>query len=429
MQLAFDVGPAPMQVGAVLELEAGVDLAAARAVLADRIAAVPRLRQVLMRPPPGCGRPVWVDDARFDLGHHVRQVTCPGPGDERALGRLAAAIVAEPLSFARPLWVAVLVTGLARGEAALVIVFHHVMADGVGGMALLSRLVDGVAPGEGPPFPLPPPSWRRLAEEATRQRLRTLRRLPTTLARIWKARRGLRPPPTHRPAATSLTRRTGTIRDVLIARVPLAAVVATAHRVAGSVNDVVLAAVGGALGALLEERGEVVDRLVVSVPVSARTAGTVDLGNRVGVMPVPLPTGGDRRDRLTEIAALTAARKEGNRRSSPDLLQPLFRGLAALGLMRPLIDRQRLVDTLVTNVRGPGDPVTILGRRVTAIVPVANVTGNVPLAFAVLSYAGALTVAVVVDPVAVPDAERLTMLLQAELNGLIAQSEASPPPR
>src|SRR5665647_2171159 len=82
MQLAFDVGPVPMHVGAVLVLDAGpgVELAAARDAFADRIAAIPRLRQRLLRVPLGCGRPIWVDDTTFDL----RRPSAPRRASHRA---------------------------------------------------------------------------------------------------------------------------------------------------------------------------------------------------------------------------------------------------------------------------------------------------------------------------------------------------------
>ena len=92
MQLAADVGPAPMHTGAVLVLGTGPGFSVeqARRLLGERIAAVPRLRQRLYRAPPGCGRPFWADDPAFDLCHHVRQVPCPAPGDQRALLDVAA---------------------------------------------------------------------------------------------------------------------------------------------------------------------------------------------------------------------------------------------------------------------------------------------------------------------------------------------------
>jgi len=176
MQLATDVGPAPMHVGAVLFLDTrpGFSVQEAQRLLGERVHAVPRLRQRLRRAPPGCGRPFWADDPAFDLRHHVRQRPCPPPCDERALLEVAAAVTGEPLPRSRPLRSATFVTGLAGGGTGLVIVMNHVLADGIGGLAVLARLVDeapGLPPG-GPQaagFPVPAPGTRR--PHARRRRL------------------------------------------------------------------------------------------------------------------------------------------------------------------------------------------------------------------------------------------------------------------
>lgn len=99
MELASDFGPLPLQVGAILVFGSGESLAVGevRDALADRICAIPRLRQQLISTPPGCGRPVWVDDPEFDVARHVHEVACSPPGDEDALLRAAAGVVTVPL--------------------------------------------------------------------------------------------------------------------------------------------------------------------------------------------------------------------------------------------------------------------------------------------------------------------------------------------
>src|SRR4051812_26129778 len=136
--LAMDPGPLPSQGGAILRL-AGSPAAACpaglRRLVAGRAGAMHRLRQRLVRSPLGCGPPVWVDDPGADPANHVRLTSCPPPGDDRALLDLAAAVMTTPLPSGRPLWSAVVVTGLADGGSALLVVLHHVVADGVGGLA------------------------------------------------------------------------------------------------------------------------------------------------------------------------------------------------------------------------------------------------------------------------------------------------------
>jgi hypothetical protein len=136
-----------------------LDLPHTQALLAERARAVPRLRQRLIGTPPGCGHRIWVDDPDFDIRRHVREARCPAPGDERALLDTAVTVITERLPRSRPLWSAVFVTGLAGDAVAVVLVIHHVLADGIGGLAVLANLADH-APGRPQaayPFPAPPP--------------------------------------------------------------------------------------------------------------------------------------------------------------------------------------------------------------------------------------------------------------------------------
>ena len=119
---------------------------------------------------------------------------------------------------------------------------------------------------------------------------------------------GTRPP--RRLPATSLNRPTGPRRRLDVVAADLAAVGDLGHAHGGTVNDVILAAIAGALRALLASRGEQLDLVTVSVPVSARQVATGgQLGNQVGMMPVALPAGGDLAARVTRIAAITRERK------------------------------------------------------------------------------------------------------------------------
>jgi diacylglycerol O-acyltransferase / wax synthase len=426
MQLATDVGPAPMHVGAVLVLGTGPGFSVpeAQRLLGERIRAVPRLRQRLRRALPGCGRPFWADDQAFDLRHHVRQRPCPAPGDQRALLDVAAQVAGEPLPRSRPLWSATFVTGLAGDRTGLVIVMNHVLADGIGGLAVLARLVDenaGLPPvsPERDGFPVPVPRARTLAAEAWVARARRLTGLAGSAHTIRQGLAelgGARPP--HRLPPTSLNQPTGPRRRLDVVTADLAAVHDLGHAHGGTVNDVILAAIAGALCALLASRGERLGQVVVSVPVSARREATAgQLGNQVGVMPVALPASGALTGRITQIAAITRQRKTAAHGSSMALLGPLFRLMAAAGLLRWFINRQRLVHTFATNLRGPGQPLTFAGAPAQMVIPIPNTTGNVTVTFAALSYAGKLMITVLSDPSRVPDVAVLTAALHQELGG------------
>ena len=424
MQLAVDVGPAPMHVGAVVVLGTapGFSVEHARQLLGERICAVPRLRQRLYRAPPGCGRPFWADDPAFDLHRHVTQVPCPAPGDRRALLDMAAVVLGEPLPRSRPLWSATFVTGLGNDGTGLVIVMNHVLADGIGGLAILSSLVDESAdlPPAGPPavpFPAPAPRAGTLAADAWAARARRLADLPATVRTIRQGMAelgGARPP--RRLPPTSLNRPTGPQRRLDVIAADLAMARDLGHACGGTVNDVILAAVTGALRELLASRGERLDPVTVSVPVSARQqASGGQLGNQVGVMPVALPAAGGLAARVTQIAAVTRERKRAAPGTSAALLGPLFRLLAPTRLLRWFFNHQRLVHTFATNLRGPAQPLTFAGAQVQAVIPIPNTTGNVPVTFGALSYAGTLWLTVLSDPARVPDVRVLTAALRREL--------------
>ncbi|MET9232225.1 wax ester/triacylglycerol synthase domain-containing protein [Lentzea sp. NPDC003310] len=385
-----------MQVGAVIVLER--DPGDVVSLLAERIRTVPRLRRRLVRTPFGCGRPIWVDDAGFDIAKHVDRLRCPSPGDEQALLDIASTLVTRPLPLSSPLWSATLITGLAGNRAALVFVFHHVLSDGIGGLAVLAKLVDGAPRTEPAPFPAPAPSRGQLAKD-------TWFRLPRPISFA-----GLRRPSAG--ARCSLNQPTGPRRRQTMARADVSRLHTAAHRCGGTINDALLTAVTGALATLLASRGEHVDELVVSVPVSTRRMTTADhLGNSTGVMPVALPTSGTPPSRLARIAAVTRSHKK-----SPASVVPVFRLLKAIGVAEWLTNHQRLVHTFVTNVHGPDQPLSLGGTPIVGLLPLSATTGNVTVAFAALSYAGALTVTVVADPDRVPDLAVLTEALQVELD-------------
>jgi hypothetical protein len=135
-------------------------------------------------------------------------------------------------------------------------------------------------------------------------------------------------------------------------------------------------------------------------------------------MPVALPATGEPFQRLAAIGRITRRHKTADPGASAALLVPTFRLLARLGLFRWFVDRQRLVTTFVTNVRGPDRRLSFLGAPVTAVIPVTPTMGNVTVAFAALSYANTLTITIVADPDHCPDLPRLASALQDELDRL-----------
>ena len=195
-----------------------------------------------------------------------------------------------------------------------------------------------------------------------------------------------------------------------------------AHRHGATVNDAVLVAVAGALHRVLLRRGEEVDSLVLTVPVSARrTASGPALGNMVSPIIVPVPVTGDVGLRLVQVATEVRARKAAATGPPPiAVLGWLFRRLAALGGYRWYMNHQRRFHTLVSHLRGPDEPLAFGGSTIRSAVPVGVAEGgNATVYFEVLSYAGAVTIAVIVDPDHFPDLDVLVEGLRAEADLIV----------
>jgi diacylglycerol O-acyltransferase / wax synthase len=431
LQLHFGTRPAETQVGALLVLasDAPLGLAELRETVADRIRAVPRLRQRLHTTPPGCGRPIWVDDPDFDISRHVTETPCPAPADEAALLDLVAAAVTAPLPDGRPPWAMTLVHGLPDRRSGLVLTFHHVLADGIGGLAVLASLVDGAAEPPGRDFPRPSPTPAQLALDAARLRARAVRRLPAGTRRMVSALIQVRQVLLARAPSCSLNRPTGPRRSLAVVRADLDAVRDRAHAHGGTVNDVVLTAVAGALHDHLAASGEQLHDVVASVPVSGHAAGDTErVRNQAGVVPVRVPAGGDAVRRLEETAERTRVVRSTARGATAMLLEPLFAALARLGVVGWFTAHQRRVNTFVTNLRGPDERLTLLGAHIVDVIPIGAISGNVAVAFGVLSYAGELTVTVVVDPDVCPDVAGLATRLQRQLDVLTSPVRPTPVP-
>ena len=417
--LATDRGSVPMQIGAVLLLDEGSAPEAEElaSIVEQRLARVPRLGERLRRAPWGCGRPYW-EGAPSGVKGLV--TLAAAPTEDAELVDAAVDEVVRRLPRDRPLWRAVVYTDPAGRARALAVVMHHVLADGIGGLAVLAELVDTDVDGTREPDRALRPGRRTLARDAWTRRWSALRAAPDTLRGLVSGLRELGGIPRQGAGRTSLVQPTSPRRRIEVVEVDLEAVIGAAHARGATVNDVLLVAVSGALRHLLVARGEQLDEVLISVPVSGRrAASSEDLGNQVGVLPVAVPLVEDPAVRLAAVRAQRARLgTSAPRASSGAVLSVLFRGLAALGIFQWFVRRQRLVHTFLTNLRGPTEPLDLAGGRIRRLVPIAIVPGNVTVSFDALSYAGRLLVSVVYDPDHLPDHALLADMLARELTGL-----------
>ncbi len=419
-------------------------------MIASRLHLVPRYRQRLAFVPLQQGRPVWVDDPHFQLRYHVRHTALPKPGGDKDLARLAGRVFSQALDRGRPLWELWLVEGLAEDQFALLSKTHHALVDGVSGVDIATVLFDtspdplpvGAPEQEWVPRPLPR-SAQLLADalleratvpaEITRGVRRAIRGPRQMAARVGSAVAGVSAMTMAglQSAPPSLFNvKIGPHRLFTWVRADLAEFKAIKNALGGTVNDVVLAAVTGALGRYMRLHGEITDgvELKAMVPVSVRAdLEKGALGNRVAAMWAPLPVGEvDPRRRLQQIANAMTGVKESGQAVGAQVLTELS-GFAPPTIMAQaarLQARQRLFNLVVTNVPGPQFPLYMLGRELQAIYPMVPLAENTTLGIAIMSYNGQLNFGLTGDLDALRDLETLA----TELRGSIEELRAAAAP-
>lgn len=435
MQWQADVGPVPQHIAGLLHLGTATITAEELADhLRQRLAGAALLARYPVKPPFGAGSPIWLADDG-PVGDHVRIDHHAAHDDERLLAR-ATALMSQAFTPGRAPWAAhVLVDGDGR-PAAVLVVLHHVLADGLAGVQLVAALTGPdpagiVADHERASRALPsvPPPWPALARDAWATRLRGLRRVPSAVRRVRPALHELGFGRGTVAPRSVLNRPTGATRRHAAIDLPEQSLRSAARAAGGSLNDAVLTVLADVLAEQAAQRGEGIDPVVVSVPVAARRRAPVPAGradsvstNAVGVMPTPVPTRGALVDRIAAVAAWRHARLEGEGEgagASLPVVLAAFRVLHALHLVRWFTDRQRLVTTFATTIPGPPDPVTLIGIPVTRITPLVLNQGNTTIAFATMTYAGQLTVGVVADPTCGPDPSTVADRLRDRLLALL----------
>lgn len=437
MFLEIEDASVPMHVGSVALFEAGPLLCEDGGLDLDRILSFaevqlhksPRLRQRL-ETIPLFDRPVWVDDPRFNLLYHMRHTALPIPGDVRRLKRLAGRILSQQLDRGKPLWEIWLVEGVEEGRFGVITKLHHCMADGVSSGDLLSMLM-----GTRPDYePGPAPEWiprerpkgpRMVADEVVRRVTGPLSLLEhawgqdpsedasgsadvldfvKSAARgAWRAAQaGLRP-----VSETPLNVEIGPHRRFDWMRLPLADVRRIGRAAEGTVNDVVLAIVAGAVRSFLERRGcgTAGIEFRAAVPVNLRTeTDRGEPGNRVSSMIATLPV--DEPDpwrRLERVVETTRDLKRSGQSQTVDLIGRVADWLP-LGVMARVSQASgRAVNMIVTNVPGSQLPVYMLGARMLESYPLVPLMTNEALNIALFSYDGWLFWGFNADWEAVPD--------------------------
>jgi len=432
----------------------------------SRLHLVPRYRQKIAELPLGVGRPVWVDDPNFNLEYHVRNSALPTPGGEEELRRLTSRIFSQRLDRTKPLWEMWLVQGLEDNRFALITKTHHCLVDGIAGLDLMTTLFDtGPVPREAGDddgwLPRPEPSQADLLASGVKGLVETgleiagglagaVTRPQATLGKLRErlegigevAWAGLNPPP-----PTPLTTEIGPHRRFEVVRERLTDLKEIKNVFGGTVNDVVLAVVAGALAKFMLSRGIRTEGLELRacVPVSVRpgddhTSG----GNQLTQILCPLPVYiDDPLARLENVKETMGGLKDSKQAMGATTIASMedFAPPTILAQASRLHFASRMYTLLVTNIPGPQIPLYVLGRELQEVVPVAFLGGNRSLAIAIMSYNGGVYIGLIGDYDALPDLDIIAaglsesiaeLLLLARLEGgrrLEAEVTQGPRPR
>ena len=389
-------------------------------------------------PPLEAGRPLWADDVNLNLTYHIRHTGLPEPGSEEELKQLAARVFSQQLDRSKPLWELWLVQGLERDRFAILTKTHHAMVDGVSGVDIGTVLFDLE--------PVPKPATRRRLEagpgaedlalvtraahdiasapiKLAEPAIEAVRSPETTAGRIAEGLEGVGevvgafadPAPD-----VPLNQEIGPYRRFVWARSELATFKRIKDSLGGTVNDVVLAVVTGALREWLHGRGIRTEGLELRalVPVSIRAEDERgDLGDKIAMMRGPLPVYvEDPVRRLRIVSEEMEGLKPPSRRSAPKSFpvsttsrrrrcSPRPRGQLLYPPLQP--DRHQCPRAPV--------PLYVLGREMEEIFPVAFLPQNHVLAVAILSYNGRIGFGLLADYDSVEDADSIADGVAASL--------------
>jgi WS/DGAT/MGAT family acyltransferase len=450
--LGMETASTPMHVGGVAVFQPppeGFDHDRLVELVRQRIGLVPRYRQRVRSVPGRLANPVWVDDEDFDVSYHVRRSALPKPGSRAQLKDLVARLQSRPLDRSRPLWEIYLVEGLADGQIAIITKTHHAMVDGISAVDIGTVILDL----EPTPREVPDDDWEPKRE-------------PGALALVAGAVTELATRPTAvvdtaRTAVRDVRATVGTVAELaggvlsqvkVLARPapdsPLNVPIGEQRRFGmadtaledyrrvrrthgGTVNDVVLATVSGALRTWLLTRGEKVTSTTVvraMVPVSVRNdAEKGELGNRVSAFFVDLPVGeGSAVMRLHQVSFAMRAHKESGAAVGAEALVSLT-GFApptihALGARAASMMTRRLFNLVVTNVPGPQFPLYAAGARMLSVHPVVPLAKNQALSIGLTSYDGGVYYGLNADRDAMPDVDVLAACIEESLAELVGSS-------
>lgn len=436
-----------MMVSGVITFADPIDYDQFRKVIERRFLSFKRFRQIVVQPRLPIGMPYWELDSKFNLDNHLHRVALPSPGDKTALQEMASDLMSMPLDFSRPLWQMHLIENYGEGSA-VIMRLHHSIADGMALVFVLLSITDF-----SPDVPLPPePDWsneggdggalsalmQQASQAMNNARKMTNRVVSESLESIMNPAHALElalQGTDHAVAASRLVLRSAD--PVTIFKGPLGVqkraawstplrlkdVKAVKAITGGTVNDVLVSAMTGALRQYLINKGQDVTDLNfrAAVPVNIRKPEEMgDMGNKFGLVFLSLPVGiADPLERLTEVNKRMLALK-----NSPEAIAA-FGILGAIG-MNPRAIQEQIVNMfgakttcVLTNVPGPPVPLYLAGNRITSLMFWVPQSGRVGLGISILSYAGKVFLGLATDAGIIPNPDEIVDSFYDEFDKLM----------
>jgi diacylglycerol O-acyltransferase len=449
--LSMETARTPMHVATldVFAPDETFDYARLVGLIHDRIAFVPRYRQKIRMIPGRVANPVWVDDGDFDLAYHVRRSALPRPGSMDQLRDLVARIMSRRLDRNRPLWETYLVEGLEGGRYAVLSKSHQALVDGTT-LDLGQLIVDDnpTAP-ETPDISWTPERSRGgvellgqaigeslrdpgVAAENLRGQLVSARHATERVRSLAGSITGARPTTSSGVLATDLSEQ----RRFMTVETRLSAYRKVRKEHGGSVNDVVLATIAGALRAWMLTRAESVTpstRIKAMVPMSVvddEFAEPTSLGSQVTPHLLTLPVAeANPVMRLHQVSYAFKAHKETGRAVAASKLAEIA-GFApstfhAIGARVAASHAPRTFNLVITNVPGPQFPLYAAGAQLVASYPVLPLLPGHALAIGVTSYDGKVFYGLDADRDALPDIDVLAACITESLDELVEASSSN----
>lgn len=431
----------------VIELPEQLDFERLKATIQARLLPFKRFRQRIYEPDSLLGSPFWEFDPDFDLDYHLQRGCLPEPGDHHLLQIFVGELMRVPLDRRRPLWQIYYVENYGQGSA-LVARLHHCIADGIALVQVLLSLTDTTAQAPWPePVDLHPPELSPLARallpviKATLKVDQTFKSAGNLVhegmdilihpSRLRQAAlyglassralgKLLLIPPDRR---TLLKQKCGIDKQAAWSgEINIEDVKDVGRRMGGTINDILLSALTGALRRYLEERGQDVQDLDIRaiVPVNLRPDEELsELGNRFGLIFLSLPIG--TQDPIKRLVVLK--QRMNAIKNSPEAVIALgilnFIGMTPTQIERIIVSIFGMKGSLVmTNVPGPRQTLYLAGKPVSSLIFWVPAPSSLGVGISILSYAGQVILGVATDSAIIPDPQRIIELFQDEFHFL-----------